>query len=243
MSDLSNLAVGSDIETTNLDSLGGSYIKSTGLYPCTIDMAYTAKSASGALGLHLHLKSVQDKSVIRQTLWVTTGDKKGNRNYYKTKDDKKFLLPGMQLAEQIAEICAGKPMAALTSEKKMIKLWDYNASAEKPTEADVVSELLNQNILIGLMKHRENRNVKDGNGKYVPTKDDRIFNEIDKVFYPDGFSTTEKRAEAAEAKVHKQWAEKYPSDYVEDNYDPNVGAEEDDSLPETAVDTSGFNFS
>jgi hypothetical protein len=236
---INQLAIGADVEQGNPDSLGGGYTKKTGLYPCTIDMASMDKSKGGALSLNLHLKVASDQSIIRQTLWVTSGDAKGNKNYYVNQNGKKFLLPGMQLADQIARIAAGCPMSECNVESKTVKLWDRDAGAEKPREVPVVTSLLGQPILVGLMKHRENRNVNDGSGNYVPSKEERIYNEIDKVFHSDGFSVTEKEAEAEEAKFHQQWAAKYPEDYVEDNYDPNVAGPEDDSLPEAAsADTS-----
>jgi hypothetical protein len=228
---INQLAIDQDVEKGNPDSLGGNYVKPTALYPCQIDMAYMGKAKSGALSLNLHLKLASDKSIVRQTLWVTSGDKKGNKNYYVNKNGKKFLLPDMQLADQIARITAGKPMADLNVEPKTIKLWDRDAQAEKPQKVPVVTDMLGQPILVALMKHRENKNVNDGSGNYVPSKDERVFNDIDKVFHPDGYSVTEKEAEAEEAKFHKQWAEKYPEDYVEDSYDPNVAGPEDDSLP------------
>lgn len=236
---INQLAIDSDVEKGNPDTLGGGYTKPTGLYPCTVDMAYMAKSKGGALSLNLHLKLASDKSVIRQTLWVTSGDAKGNKNYYINQSGKKFLLPGMQLADQIARITTGKPMSALELESKTIKLWDRDAGAEKPQEVPVVTAMLGQPILVGLMKHRENRNVNDGSGNYVPSREERIYNEIDKVFHPDGFTVTEKEAEAEEAKFHQQWAAKFPNDYVDDNYDATVAGPEDDSLPEPAsTDTS-----
>lgn len=241
---INQLAIGADVEKTNTDTLGGSYTKDTGLYPCVVDMAYLGKSRGGAMSLNLHLKLATDKSVIRQTLWVTSGDAKGNKNFYVNQSGKKFLLPGMVLADQIARITTGKPMAELSAEEKTIKLWDRDAQAEKPTEVPVVSEMLGQPLLVGLKKHRENRRVNDGSGNYIPTADERIFNEIDKVFHKDGYTVTERDANAEEAKFHKQWAAKFPSDYVEDDYDASVAAAEDDSLPEASGgDTGGFDFS
>jgi hypothetical protein len=235
---ISQLAVGQDVEKTNTDSLGGGYTKATGLYRYVVDVAYLGKSRGGAMSLNLHLKNVDDKSITRQTLWVTSGDAKGNRNYYVNQSGKKFLLPGMVIADQIAKITAGKPMAELTTEKKMIKLWDREAGAEKPTEVPVVSEMVGQPIMVGLHKIRENRRVNDGSGNYVPSREERLFNEIDKVFHPDGFSVAEKEANAEEPKFHKQWAEKY-GDKTIDNYDPNVEDPADDSLPDApAAETS-----
>lgn len=240
---INQLAIGSDVEKTNTDTLGGGFTKPTGLTPCTIDVAYLGKSRGGAMSLNLHLKLASDKSVIRQTLWVTSGDAKGNKNYYINQSGKKFLLPGMVLADQLAKITAGKPMAELTAEEKTIKLWDRDAGAEKPTKVPALTEMIGQPVLIGLVKHRENKRVNDGSGNYVPTKDERIFNEIDKVFHPDGYTVTEKESGAEEAKFHKTWADKYGPEYVEDSYDANVEDPTDDSLPEAAAADTGDLFS
>jgi len=240
---INQLAINDDVEKGNTDTLGGGFTKPTGLTPCTIDMAYLGKSKGGAMSLNLHLKLATDKTVIRQTLWVTSGDAKGNKNFYVNQAGKKFLLPGMQLADQIARITTGKPMAELSAEEKTINLWDYEASAEKPTKVPALTQIIGQPILLGLLKIRENKRVNDGSGNYVPSKDERTFNEIDKVFYPDGYTVTEKDANAKEAKFHKRWSDKYDSDYIQDDYDPNVAGTTDDSLPDAPATDTGSLFS
>jgi len=230
---IQGLAIDSDIESTNTDTLGGSFVKSTGLYPVVVDTAYLGKSQGGAMSLNLALKVANERTIIRQTLWVTSGDAKGNKNYYTTKDNKKRLLPGMIQADQIAMILTGKNMASLTVEKKTIKLWDYTAQAEKPTEVDALTEMIGQSMLIGVHKVRTNKVKKDSNGKYVNQTEERLFNEIDKLFYPDGFSVTEKAAEAEQPLFHKKWDEEYSEDYVNDRYKEVTDTTDDDSLPNT----------
>jgi hypothetical protein len=240
---ISQLAITNDIETTKVDTLGGEYIKPTGLIHCIVDMAYLSKSSTGAMSLNLHLRNAEDKSITRHTLWITSGDKKGNKNYYINKNGKKFLLPDMVKADQISKITAGKPMSELTAENKTIKLWDFNASAEKPTEVPALPEMIGQPLMVGLIKCRDNKRVNDGSGNYVPTRDERFSNEIDKVFHPNRFTVTEKEAGAEEAKFANQWEEKYDSEYVRDNYDPNVEDPTDDSLPEPEVAKTAELFS
>lgn len=239
---IQGLAIDSDIESTNTDTLGGSFIKPTGLYPVIVDMAYLAKSAGGAMSLNLHMKPADGGAIVRQTLWVTSGDKKGNKNFYTTQNGKKRLLPGMITADQIATITAGKAMAALTPEEKTIKLWDYETSAEKPTKVHALTEMIGQSMLIGLLKVRTNKVQKDSNGKYIDQVEDRLFNELDKIFYPDGFSVTEKAAEAEEALFHAKWATKYGDEFVDDRYKA-VEGEADDSLPDnTGTNSTGSLF-
>jgi len=231
------LKVDSNIEKTNTDSLGGGFTKPTGLYGCVVDVAYLNKSRGGALGLNLHLRVASDKSIIRETLWVTSGDAKGNKYYYENKDGKRFLLPGMATAEQIAMITTGKPMGEQTQEEKTVKLWDPESRAEKPTKVPVLTDMVGKSILVGI--HKVDRNRWSGG---APTAEHSFVNQIDKVFYPDGFSTMEREAEAEQAKVHIQWQEKYSSDFVKDEYDPSVGGG-DDSLPSEAVADTGSLFS
>jgi len=239
---INQLAIDPEVEKPNTDTLGG-FTKDTGLYPATVDMAYLGKSKGGAMSLNLHLKLVSDKTIVRQTLWVTSGDAKGNKNYYINQNGKKFLLPGMVLADQIARITANKAMSELSTEEKTIKLWDRDAQAEKPTKADVITAMIGKPILIALLKIRENKKTSDGSGNYVPTKSERVYNDVAKVFYPDGYSVTEKEAGADEAKFHKQWADKYTSDYVQDDYDANVEDPTDDALPDAPAADSGQLFS
>jgi hypothetical protein len=72
-------------------------------------------------------------------------------------------------------------------------------------------------------KCRENKRANQ-NGEWVDTNEAREFNEINKVFYPDGFSVTEKAAEADEAKFVNKWTAANTSDYVRDKFKPVAGA-------------------
>ena len=222
-------------------TLGGGFVKPTGLYPLVVDMAYLAKSQGGAMSLNLHLRMADDPSVIiRQTLYVTSGDKKGNKNFYLDKNKKKRLLPGMIQADQIAAITTGKRMAVLTPEEKTIKLWDYESQAEKPTKVHALTEMIGQSILVGLLKVRTNKVKRDSNGKYVDQVDDRTFNEIDKIFHADGFSVTEKAAEAETAQFHLRWADKYPEDFIDDCYKKVEDTVDEDALPDAVASTGSL---
>jgi hypothetical protein len=193
------------------------------------------------MSLNLHLKVANDSSIVRQTVWVTSGDAKGNKNFYTDQKGKKRLLPGMLQADQIAAITTGKSMAALTPEEKTIKLWNYEAQAEKPTKVHALTEMIGQPLLIGLHKVRANKVKQDSDGKYVNQKEDRTFNEVDKIFHADGFSVTEKAAEVETAVFHEKWAAKYPEDYVNDKYEAVEDADdEEDALPAAASTKSLF---
>lgn len=239
---IQGLAIDSDIESSPVDVLGGSFVKPTGLYAARVDMAYLGKSKKGAMSLNLHFKLLGDSSIIRQTLWITSGDAKGNKNYYVDKNGLKRLLPGMLEADQISTITAAKPMSALTPEEKTIKLWDYETSSEQPTKVHALTEMVGQDILLGLHKCRDNK-VKKVGEKYVDQKADRHFNELDKVFYADGFSVTEKLAEAETPLFNEKWSAKYGPDFIDDRYtEVESDDDDDDALPDTAIASTGSLF-
>ena len=88
------LAIDTDVEASDKDVLaGGGFTKPTGVYDMIVDTAYMGKSQKGAVSLNLILKSAQsgDNTTFRQTLWVASGDAKGNKNYYVDKNNKKRL--------------------------------------------------------------------------------------------------------------------------------------------------------
>jgi len=238
---IKGLSVDADVETPNADTLGGGFVKPTGLYGCIVDLAYLSKAASGAMALNLHLKVASDKSIIRQTLYVTTGDSKGNRNYYTTAEGKKKLLAGMAMGELISTITTEKPLAKHTPEEKTVNLYDFTAQAEKPTKVDALTEMIGKPILVGLHKVRTNKVTKDGKGGYNTLAEERFVNEIDKVFYPDGASVTEKKAKSP-ALFHKSWQDKYDADFVREDYKA-VAATKIDSLTEAEAPVSSDLFS
>jgi len=245
---IKGLEIDTDVETTNEDTLGGGgFIRDSGLYPMSVDVAYLDKSTGGALSLNLHLRVIDgDNRLVKETLYLTSGDTKGNKNFYiNKKTGKKILLPGRSMGEQIARILTDQPMAQLTPETKTIKLYDFDLKAEKPTEVASLTEMVGQEILVGLHKCVTNKAVKNGQGKYVDTNDKREFNEIHKVFYPNGFSVTERNAEAEEAVFVNTWREKFDAEYVNNTFKPVEGgaaAASPDALPAAEVAATGALF-
>lgn len=188
----------------------------TGLYPVIVKLAYMSQSSKGANGLNLHLSRVDNSAgEIRQTLWVTSGKAKGQKNYYTDRNGVKHLLPGMANASQLHELITGKPLDEANIEKKLVKLWNYDTKQEEPTEVPVLMDLLKQPVIVGLTKNVANKNALNADGDWVPTADLREFNEIEKFFSPDGHTLVEKKA-GGEAKFVDQWKKRFPEDYVRD---------------------------
>jgi hypothetical protein len=219
------LQLEADVEATNEDVLGGGgFVLDTGLYPMVIDNAFLDKSSGGAMNINIHLKRKSGgNQVYRQTIYITSGEKKGKLPYYVGKDGKKHPLPGYSLVNMIHKITTGNPLSQVAPEKKIVKLWDFDASAEVPREVPVVTAMVGQEILVGMHKCRENKRANQ-NGEWVDTNEAREFNEINKVFYPDGYTVAEKAAEADEAVFVTKWDEANPSDYVRDRFKAVAGA-------------------
>lgn len=190
------------------DSVGGGGVLESGLYPATITLAYGTKAESGAMGLVINAKTDEGRE-IRQTLWMTSGTAKGCKNFYE-KDGVKHYLQGYLLAESLALLTVGKSISDVDTEEKVAKIYSFDAKAEVPTKVQMATELIGKRILIGLIKQTVDKNVKDGNGNYVPSGETREENEIDKFFRDsDRKTTAEIRAQAEEATFVDSWADKW----------------------------------
>ncbi len=215
MLDISKLNIDDDVEGQNEDFLPGDFTKNTGLYPMTVDMAYLMESTNGAIGVTLHLKEIGGNAQHREDFYVTS--RTGSNTYVDKRTKKKRLLPGMDAMNQLALIAAGKKLPALTPEEKIVKVWNFDEKKELPTKVQALTELIGQEVLVALVKRRENKTKKVGDA-YVPTPEERVFNEVNKFLYPDGHTVAEKIAEEAETTFRTKWEARYDSDYINDKY-------------------------
>lgn len=208
MSLLKGLTTDTEIQNET-DSVGGGGVLETGLYKSTITLPYLNKSKGGALGLNIHFKN-EDGREFRQTLWMASGDAKGNKNYYENKQGDRKYLPGFLHADAICLLTMGKGVAEMDTEMKVVNVYSPEAGAEVPTQVEVLTDLIGQEILVGLQKQISDKNIKNDQGIYVPSGETREENEIDKIFRAtDGMTTAEIRAKAEEASFVATWKEKW----------------------------------
>ena len=207
MSLLTALSTDSSIKDET-DSVGSGGPLDSDLYLGTVTLPYINKTKSGAMALNLTLKT-NDGRDVRQTLWVTGGDAKGNKNYYE-KDGKKNYLPGFIHANALALLTTGKEISELDTEEKVVKIYSFEAKSEVPTKVNMVMDLLNKEIAFGLIKQTVDKNVKSDSGEYVPSGETRDENEIDKFFRASDLKTTsEIRAKEEEATFVNTWKAKW----------------------------------
>lgn len=182
------------------DVLGGRQLFPTGVYEGTLDVAYASKSSGGATAINLVVDIGGKKH--KDTIYVS--NKQGGFTFQK--DGKKYPLPGFSLINALSKLVAGKELHELTFEKKLVKIWNYEKKAEVPTEVEVAMELVSQPVKFGIEIHRENKNVKDQTGAYVPTAEIREFNVITRVFHPTTGQTAAEYNAQAPAEFMALWA-------------------------------------
>lgn len=206
MSLLKNLETKANVEGEK-DVLGGGGVLDTNVYPMKVKVAYFTSAASGAVAINL--QGDVDGKEVRQQFWVLSGNDKGNKNTY-TKDGKEYYLPSFLTANSLALLTVGKELSQLDVEKKVIKLYDFEAKEERPTEVDVLVELTGQLIQAGIQKQTVDKNEKGDDGKYYPTGETREINEIVKFFrYDDGLTVPEIEKGVTEAKFKDDWVTKW----------------------------------
>jgi len=206
------------------DNLGGGFgPMPSGAHDMTIDLAYLGKSEGGALSLTIHATG-PNRETFRNTLWVTSGNAKGNKTTYTNKRTKEeVFLPGFSIANHICMLTAGKEIFDLEEETKTIKLYNFKQGKEAPTDVQTIPAIMGERVTLGLIKQIVDKNVKNGKGKYVPSGETREENEIDKVFQIDsGKTVTELRAKG-DAEFIKAWREKWDGT-TRDRSTKNVGA-------------------
>jgi hypothetical protein len=210
MSILSTLTTDSSIANEK-DSVGSvNRILESGIYKTTIKHAYVTKSAGGAVGMVLSLKTDGGQE-MRQTSWMTSGTAKGCKNYYEDKNGDKQYLPGFTLANSLCLLTTGEELSALQTEDKVIPLYNYEAKAEVPTKVQMLMDLVGKEVIAGVIKQTVDKTKKnEATGLYEPTGETREENEVDKFFRArDSMTTSEIRAQATEAVFINTWTERF----------------------------------
>lgn len=209
MSFLKNLQSDSSIQDEKDNLGGGSSVLDSNIYLSTITLAFLTTSDGGAMALNIRAKT-EDGEEIRQQLWMTSGTAKGCKNYYEDKNGEKKYLPGFLMANALSLLTTGKEISEQDTEEKVVSLWSSAAKAEVPTKVPMFMDMLNKQVIFGLMKQTVDKTVKDERGKYVPSGETREENEIDKVFHAESRKTTaEIRAQAPKATFIDQWVAKW----------------------------------
>lgn len=190
------------------DVLGGSFVLESGMYLSKVTMAFLDQTASGALRLNVHFKTEAGEE-FRQALFITSGDDKENKSTY-TKDGQEYFLPGYNQANALCLLTVGSEITEMDTDVKTLKVYNAEAREEVPTEVEVLTALIGEQIYVGLQKQIVDVRKKGDDGKYHPTGETREVNEVDKFFRAEDMLTVaEISGGAEEPKFFELWKERW----------------------------------
>lgn len=183
------------------------------IYNLTIKHAFVQKSKGGAMGIVLSLVTPEDRE-IRMTEYITSGDAKGNKTYYEKKGKnevmEQYALPGFTLIDGLAQVTLGKSILKCTDEKRTIKLYNFDAKTEVPTEVDMLVELVGQKVLGCVLNQIQDKTAKnDATGEYDPTGQTYSVNVVDKFLNEATRKTAAEIANNVDATFADSWLAKW----------------------------------
>lgn len=188
------------------DSVGGFSLLDSGVYPAKVKAVYMTKaSSSNAMAANLLLDI--DGREYRETIYIT--NKNGENFFVNQKTGNKVPLPGFTLLNDLCLLTVKEPLCKMDTEDKVFKLYDYEAKTELPKSVPTITALSDQEVVVGIIKQVVDKNVKNADGKYVPSGDTREENIIDKFFHAESKCTVnEISAEKTEHAFLDKWIEK-----------------------------------
>ena len=182
---------------------GGSFIKETDVYPAVVKVAYVTEATSGAMAVNFEFE-LEDGSNYRETIYSTNR----NKQVFFEKDGKKIPLPGFTTVNNICLMTTEKEMVAQDSEMKTLMVYDFESRKDIPKELPVLVDLCGKPVLLAIQKVRENKTTKNDQGKYVPTNEERILNQIAAVFHPETKQTISEAMAGRDAEFMEKWLAK-----------------------------------
>ena len=197
-----------NIQTKEEDVLGGSRTVPSNVYPAGIKLAYLDAAASGAICVVFDFAMLVNgkERNHKETIYISNKNKEFTYKDKQSGEDKP--LPGFVTVDSICKAVTGKSITELSTEKKMVKVYDYDQKAEVPQEKEVLMDLIRGKLELGILEVIVDKNVKTDSG-YVPSGETREQNELSKVFNEDGLTQLEKESGATEAKFKAAWLEQY----------------------------------
>lgn len=186
------------------DTLGGGFVKESGIYLATIKQIIGGASESGALNVTL-LATLPDGSEYRETIYVSN---RQGQPYYE-RDGKKIPLPGFTSIDDICMMTVGVPLSEVQWAEKTIKMYNRDAGAEVPTSVNCIEGVSGEQVYLGIQKILANKTKKnDLTGKYEDIAEERQYNAIDKVFHAVSKQTMAEARNGQDATFFDAWDKK-----------------------------------
>ena len=198
-----------NLTTKEEDVLGGNFTVPTNVYPAIVKLAYVDKSAKGAINVVFDFAILVNGKERNHKETIYISNAAGSFTYQDKKTGEDKPMPGFVTVDTICKAITGKSITQMTTEKKLVKVYDYTQKAEVPQEKEVLMDLVRGKLELGIQELTVDRTEKSDTGEYVPTGDTRDINEVSKVFTEDGLTLVEKEAGANEAKFKAAWIKQY----------------------------------
>lgn len=202
MNMLANLKTQSDIQEK--DTLGkGSYLLDSGVYDATIKYAYLKPTAKG--GLSICVGYTTDGSEHSETFYVMN-DK--GQNYYEF-NGKKSYYKGFSVVNDLSLFTTQKELSQLSTDKKVIEVYDYETQKNKPTEVDMIVGMIGKPVKLAVLKQQEPKKTNN-NGTWIETDETKETNVISKVFHPTKeLTVAEVKSGVTEPTFINKWKEEW----------------------------------
>lgn len=191
------------------DTLGGNGPQATDIYAATCEHLYIDQTDSGAVMVYGSFKLNDGPSVRFSECIMSKKSGTLKPTYTDKRSGKEEPLPGYSKVLHLAHAIGLKvaDLSELVAEKKILKLYDFDAGKELPQEKNVLTAFKDKALQIALYNQVETKMAKDAEGKYtVPTSEERTLNTFEKWFTAEGL-TIEEAAEGEEATFRDIWLE------------------------------------
>lgn len=198
-----------NLTTKEEDVLGGNFTVPSNVYPAIVKLAYVDKSAKGAINVVFDFAILVNGKERNHKETIYISNAAGFFTYQDKKTGEDKPMPGFVTVDTICKAITGKSITQMTTEKKLVKIYDYTQKAEVPQEKEVLMDLVRGKLELGIQELTVDKTAKSDTGEYVPTGETRDINEVSKVFTEDGLTLVEKEAGATEAKFKAAWIKQY----------------------------------
>jgi hypothetical protein len=205
------------------DRIGGGGPMDTGVYTGKVTLAYLKHSGSSeaqALAVHIDFGGRE----YREDFWVVN---RNGENFYQDKQDakKKHPLPGFVTADDLCLLTSEMGLADQDAEDKVVKLYDYDAKKEMPTQVKAFTSLHGKEITAAIVRQTVDKNTKTDDGRYVPSGETRDENVVEKFFHTESkLTVVEAKAGLDEGTFHDKWKTKNEGSKPRDRSSNKAGA-------------------
>jgi hypothetical protein len=175
----------------NADSFGSDKVSAvweSGVYQAKLKYVADDVTKNGKQVVNV---SIEINGLEKVFPFYPINSKTGDQFYY-DKDNNKKVMPGFQMLNSLFYIVTGKKLdeTDFKQEKKAIKVYNFAEKKDEIKELMVYTDLSDQPISVAVKQIQKHKTVEQ-DGKYVPTTETFMTNEIDKFLSAKGFTARE----------------------------------------------------